>query len=412
MRTSQNPEGTAAFVPSDIDFPPPWLPERSRRRAWHKGLTRVRIAGLRALLFILAAFSGLQLSLAAPVKIGAVYANSGFLEPLDGASWRGVQAAAAVAKRAGQQVELLYAPYDSTPASAATAVRGLLQKHPDVDGFVGISDTGVALAAGREAVKAGKVFITSGATSPLLPRQLGSRFFLACFGDNVQAAAAAQWLRGGKNVTGVAVIYNSAQNYTRLLQSYFADAFKKTGGTVTETISYRGNEPVGLPRNLGSCEAIYLAAESAAEAARVISKLRAAGYEGPIVGGDGFDNPAFWADEPLAENVYYTTHAYPAAGPGAAGPAVLSAFRASCRGTPDAFSGLGFDALRVLLSADPAQGGRIAGRLSQMPAVAGVTGPVSYTGGVRVPSKPVALISAERPHRMLAQIVPAYIPSP
>ena len=63
------------------------------------------------------------LASAAPVKIGAVYANAGFLKPLDNASWRGTQAAAVVANRSGQEVELIYAPYDSTPASAAQAPR-------------------------------------------------------------------------------------------------------------------------------------------------------------------------------------------------------------------------------------------------------------------------------------------------
>ena len=349
------------------------------------------------------------LASAAPVKIGAVYANAGFLKPLDDASWRGTQAAAAVANRSGQEVELIYAPYDSTAGSAAHAVKSVLQNHPDVAGFVGISDTGVALAAGREAVKAGKVFVTSGATSPLLQRQLGPRFFLACFGDNVQAAAAAQWLRGAKNISKVVVIYNSAQNYTRLLQRYFSDAFEKAGGVVEETMSYRGGEPVGLPRDLGSCQAIFLAAESAKEAGRVIAKMRAAGFKGPIVGGDGYDNPSYWTGEPLAEDVYFTTHAYPAQG---APPAALSAFRSAYRGTPDDFGGLGFDALRVLLAANPAQGGDLAKRLQTGAPVAGVTGPISYQGGNRVPSKPVSLVAAERPRQTLIQITPSYVPAP
>lgn len=365
---------------------------------------------------ILLAFSLFAISAvlaqAAPVKIGALYANSGFLKPLDDASWRGTQAAAVVANRTGRAVELIYAPYDSTPASAVQAVRGVLQKNPDVVAFVGVSDTGVALAAGREVVRAGKVFVTSGATSPLLPRQIGPRFFLACFGDNVQAAAAAQWLRGAKKISRTVVVWNSAQNYTRLLQRYFTEAFEKAGGRVTETVSYRGNEPVGLPRDLGSCEAIFLAAETAQEAGRIIAKLRAAGFKGPIVGGDGYDDPSYWTGEPLAENVYFTTHAYPASGPGAAGPAELSAFRAAYRGTPDAFGGLGFDALRVLLAAGAAQGGDLAKRVANIAPVAGVTGPISYAGGSRVPAKPVALVAAEHPRQTLSQIVPTYVPAP
>ena len=359
-------------------------------------------------IFLLFIFSTGLVS-AAPVKIGAVYANTGFLKPLDDASWRGTQAAAAVANRSGKTVELVYAPYDSTPASAAQAVKGVLQNHPDIAGFVGISDTGVALVAGREAVKAGKVFVTSGATSPLLPSQLGARFFLACFGDNVQAAAAAQWLRGAKKISKVVVIYNSAQNYTRLLQRYFTAAFEKAGGSVVETMSYRGNEPVGLPRDLGSCQAIYLAAESAKEAARVIAKMRAAGFKGPIVGGDGFDDPSFWTGEPLAKNVFFTTHAYPAQG---APASLLSAFRSSYRGTPDAFGGLGFDALRVLLDGNPAQGGDLAKRLQSGAPVPGVTGQIAYKGNSRVPAKPASIIAAERPRSVLTQIAPSQVPAP
>lgn len=357
-----------------------------------------------SLLFFPAAFASAE-----AVKIGAVYANSGFLRPLDDASWRGTQAAAAVANRTGRSVELVHAPYDSSPASAAQAVKNVLKTHPDVAGFVGVSDTGVALAAGREAAKAGKVFITSGATSPLLPRQLGPRFFLACFGDNVQAAAAAQWLRGAKNVNRAVVVYNSAQNYTRLLQRYFAEAFEKAGGKVVETMSYLGNEPVGLPRDLGSCEAIFLASESAQEAGRIIAKLRGAGFKGPIIGGDGYDDPSYWNGEPLARNVYFTTHAYPAVG---APPSELAAFRGSYRGTPDAFGGLGFDALRVLLSAGPAQGGDLARRLQNGTPFAGVTGTIAYKNGNRVPLKPVAVISAERPRQTLTQIAPSYVPVP
>jgi branched-chain amino acid transport system substrate-binding protein len=349
---------------------------------------------------------------AAPLKIGAVYASSGFLKVLSDSSWRGTQAAAALAKRSGQDVEVIYLPFDSTPAMAAQVVREALVNHPDIAAFVGIVDTDPALAAGRVATDAGKVFVTSGATSPLLPRQLGPRFFLACFGDNVQAAAAAEWLRGEKKAARVAVIYNRSKSYTRLLQRYFADAFRHAGGEVNETISYGNGEPAGLPRELRACDAVFVAAESAVGAGKVISKLRAAGFKGPIVGGDSYDDPDFWSGETLAENVYFTTHVYPAKSPGAASAAVLSAFRAAYRGTPDAFGGLGFDALRLVLAAEPGKGGDLAKRLQNGAPLSGVTGSIAYQGGSRIPSKPVALVAAEHPRQMMMQLTPAYVPAP
>jgi ABC-type branched-subunit amino acid transport system substrate-binding protein len=327
-----------------------------------------------ALVFVLALAGA---CVAAPVKIGAVYANSGFLKALGESSWRGTQAAAALAKRSGQDVEVIYLPYDSTPASAAQAVRGALEKNPDIAAFVGIVDTDAALTAGRV------------------------------------AAAAAEWLRNAKKASRVVVIYNRSKAYPRLLQGYFADAFRHAGGKVDETISYGDGEPAGLPRDLQVCDAVFVAAESAAGASKVISKLRSVGFKGPIVGGDSYDDPEFWSGEPLAENVYFTTHAYPAKGSGAASAAMLSDFRVACHGgTPDAFSGLGFDALRLVLAAEPGKGGDLAKRLQKGAPLAGVTGSIAYPGNSRIPSKPVALIAAEHPRQMLLQLTPAYVPAP
>lgn len=348
---------------------------------------------------------------AAPVKIGAVCADRGPLAPLDVPTWKGIQAAAATANRAGQKVELVRIPFDSTPTSAAAAVRAALQKDPGIAGFVGVSDTDVALAAGREVVRAGKVFVTSGATSPLLPSQLGKNFFLACFGDNVQAAAAAEWLlRGGSR--RACILYETDKIYTRLLRRYFESAFTHGGGKVMETIPFRAGEPSGIPADLASCEAIYLAAETAVDAEAVIRKLRAAGFKGPIVGGDGYDDPSLWSGNALAEKVYFTTHAYPASGAGAASAQTQAAFRASYAGAPDAFGGLGFDAARLLLAADPAQTEGLAQRLQNGAPFAGVTGPIVYRSGSRVPAKPVALIDASRPRQTAAQITPSFVPKP
>lgn len=349
---------------------------------------------------------------AAPLKIGAVYCDRGVQKALDEPSWRGAQAAVALRNKAGgingSPVELIRIPADSTPESVAAAVRSALQVHPDMAALVGLSDSDLALAAGREARKAGKVFVTSGATSPLLPKQLGRGFFLACFGDNVQATAAAEWLRA-EGARRVAVLYNSDLIYTRLLRRYFVQSFEEVGGLVTAQVAYRPGEALSLPEGLASEDAVFVSAESAVEAARVIARLRAAGFKGAIVGGDGYDNPGFWEGNPLAQDVYFTTHAFPARGAGAADAATLSAFRGSYRGKPDAFSGLGFDAMRVVMDGLVRDGKDLAGVISGQPAVAGVTGEIKYTKRNRVPFKPVALIDARRPREIMQQVMPTRV---
>jgi branched-chain amino acid transport system substrate-binding protein len=176
-----------------------------------------------------------------------------------------------------------------------------------------------------------------------------------------------------------------------------------------DRIVFQPGEPVGLPRDLAACDAVFVAAESQASAEDVIGKLRGAGFKGPIVGGDGYDNPSAWIANPLAKDVFYTTHAFPARGAGAADAGTLSAFRATYRGTPDAFSGLGFDAARVVMDGLARGGKDLAREIQSRTAVAGVTGGIQY-GTTRVPSKPVAVIDAQRPRVMLKQVTPSRVP--
>lgn len=373
---------------------------------------------MRTLLTILSALAVSVVAVAAPVKIGAVYCSAGPQKALDEPSWRGAQAAVALRNRSGglqgAPVQLIRVAADSTAESVAASVRAALAKDPDIAAFVGLSDTGLALAAGREAKRAGKVFVTSGATSPLLPSQVGAQFFLACFGDNVQAAAAAEWLRTDKGAKSVCVLYDNDRIYTRLLQRYFADAFQAAGGRVSEKIGFRTGEAVGLPRDPASCDAIFVAAASPAEAARVVGKLRAAGYGGVIVGGDGFDGSDVWIGNPDAKNVFFTTHAFPARGEGAAGAGTLSVFRSAYSGgMPDAFSGLGFDATRLLMRAlEGGAGPDLARRIQKGASFAGVTGPIVYRGGSRVPVKPVAIVAADSARTTVKQVSPSAVPAP
>lgn len=354
---------------------------------------------------------------AEPVRIGAIYCDSGELAPLDLPSLAGARTAVALGNQSGgiggRKMELIHVPTGSSAESAAASVRTILKKYPDVAGFVGLSDSGMALAAGREARRAEKVFITSGATSPLLPKQVGAGFFLACFGDNVQAAAAAEWLLQSKGARRAALLYDPRRIYTRLLQRYFRAAFEQGGGQITDRVALHPDKALQLPQGLADNDAVFLAVETASDAMTVMAKLRAAGFRGPVVGGDGYDNPSAWRGKALARDVFFTTHAFPAAGPGAAGPAALSAFRVAFPGgVPGAFSGLGYDATRLLIAALRSVEGKLTARLQDGPALAGVTGRIVYAAGSRVPAKPVAIYDAARPDRPLLQLTPAAVPAP
>jgi branched-chain amino acid transport system substrate-binding protein len=362
-------------------------------------------------------------ALHAEIRLGAVYSTTGELAPLGVPSLEGAKTAVrqinASGGIAGEKISLTILPTPSSAKIAGDEIRAAVAKDPSIDAFFGLTDTDLARAAGYTACAKGKVFVTSGATSPRLPAQSGPRVFLACFGDNAQAAVAAEWLaktRGAKTAT---VLYDNSKTYTKLLRTYFSGAFRHHGGKILGSASFKGGTVPKIPSAALKADAIYLAAETAVEAKPVIKALREAGYRGPIVGGDGFDAPSAWTGSSLAKDVWYTTHAFPAHTKGTAAPTAAAAFSTSYTDATGkragAFAGLGRDTALLLATAIHKA------HVEKKPLVAvlnatrdfpGVTGSISYGDGSRVPVKPVALVSARSPEAQPIQITPAWVPKP
>jgi branched-chain amino acid transport system substrate-binding protein len=375
---------------------------------------------LRILTFLLLACS---LPAGAAVRIGAVYCDSGAQAVLDEPSLRGAQLAVAEVNKAGgirgEQVELIRIAGNSTAADLKKNVAAFLEKN-QITGMVGLSDSDLALAAAHEAFKRGIPFVTSGASSPKLPGVLGSGFYMACFGDNVQAAAAAEWLAQAKGAKTASIIYDPAFSYTRLLKSYFSRAFRRGGGKITSTLFYTPGKTLLVGPAILKADAIIVATGSAEDAMPVIRQLRSMGFPGPIVGGDSYDNPPAWMNNPAAYDVYFTTHAFPAVVAGSADRSASAAFvrsyKKAFRADPDSFSALGYDATRALLAgienSKDTSPQKVRAALASGIHLAGLTGPLLLNKSQRIPKKPVALVDASEPDNRKLQITPTLVPAP
>ena len=107
---------------------------------------------------------------------------------------------------------------------------------------LGFTDSDSALALGPIFQQAGVPFVTPGATSPKLPDQVGTDMFLACFGDNVQAAAGAEFVANKLNGKNVYLLRDNSTEYTTLLAKYFDEAFTKGGGTIIARDDYKSGD--------------------------------------------------------------------------------------------------------------------------------------------------------------------------
>ncbi|MCB0181911.1 MAG: ABC transporter substrate-binding protein, partial [Anaerolineae bacterium] len=169
-----------------------------------------------------------------PIKIGGGFALTGEESALDLPAANGAKLAAKEINAAGgvlgRPVDLIV--HDSQYKMDVTAQ--IAKQFVEEDGVVaviGFTDTDSVLAAGPTIQAAGLPFITAGATSPKIPTQVGDEMFLACFGDNVQAAAGAEY---GFNNFGpnAYLLWDKGVEYTTLLGGYFKDRFTELGGTI------------------------------------------------------------------------------------------------------------------------------------------------------------------------------------
>ena len=285
----------------------------------------------------------------------------------------------------------------------------------------GFTDNDSVLIAGPFFQRARVPLLSIGATDPALPEVIGESIFLTPFGDNTQAAAAAEY---GQREFGnsVAILWDSTSAYTRTLPRYFRTRFEELGGNVALDASYDGGcdiTALGQQVNGLSQQAdfVYLAGLPDC-IGDVVASLRAAGVTETIVGGDGLDTPNLLEGDPgPTSNVWFTTHAWLSEQTGTPeAKEFIAAYRDAYGAAPtDAFAALGYDAARLMLDAlrrARSQSG-IFYALEHTEGFKGVTGTISFSSESHVPLKTVWVISVQNGEKSLASaFVPDSVPPP
>jgi branched-chain amino acid transport system substrate-binding protein len=377
-----------------------------------------------------------------PVRIGAIYNISGAQAPLDAPSLNGARLAVdrinARGGLMGRRVELLERDGQTNDTDVRRAAASLVAS--GCSAIIGLSDTDQVLAAAPIAARAGVPFVTSGATSPKLPEEVPNWLFLACFGDNAQAAAGAQYAAEHLGARTATVLYNPELQYTRLLARYFQRSFRAQGGRILASWSrtrglvklraaYKAAAETAeeqrltvaageLPTSPAEADVLYVAVppESAPASVR---QLRGMGARQPIMGGDSYDTPELITmAKQTGGKVYYTTHA--GVGMSEASRAVrrFDATYQSTYGLPpqSAFAALGYDAIDLVAGAirraDSVKPAEVRDALMKTRRFPGVTGTLSYVGKDRVPRKKVTVVCVGRRPVVVAQFVPSLVAEP
>lgn len=331
------------------------------------------------------------------IKIGAIYNLVGSQSPLDLPSASGARLAVHEINKLGgingKEIELIICDGKSDTADVGECAKALIAEN--VSAIIGLSDTDMVLAAGPLISAAGIPFVTSGATSPRLAEE-NEGLFLACFGDNIQAQAGAEYAFNEMGIKNCSLLVDGDMEYARLLAYYFKERYADLGGEITMEAFINDSDLEFLSQEVfdAHSEMVYLAA-GPEEAKTVIEALRKADIDSPIFGGDSFDSLDL-RQEGMGR-IIFSTHALLDENSSRTGEFVR-AYRAEYGYPPEnAFSALGYDAVKLLAeaidragSSDPEAILQALGNTSEF---SGVTGDISYQDDGCIPNKDVTIIS-------------------
>lgn len=338
------------------------------------------------------------------IHIGAIYSLSGDQSTLDRSSLRGAQLAVDHINESGgvNGTPIALVVRDGKTSSSAVASEADdLYRSKGLSIVIGLSDTDLALPVATTSEAVQGLFVTSGATGPPLVVAAPRSTFLACFSDDEQARAAADYCRDHLQLRAVSLIYDETSEYAHTLSRSFKTRFANTGGRITSEITYEGSAldlgSIVAKLKAESPRGIFLAGQPQ-EVASLISAIRAAGVSVPIIGGDSFDSNLIADLSPAVKsNVFYSTHVL-LSGEQSSSQIVefIKRYTATYGEAPTtAFTALGYDtvnlvarAIEVAGSTEPLAVRMALEAISKYP---GVTGTISYGVGRHIPAKDVTI---------------------
>jgi branched-chain amino acid transport system substrate-binding protein len=295
-------------------------------------------------------------------KIGVIAPLSGDLSALGLGIKNGVDLAIKQANDAkkvnGWKLELA-AEDDTATANVGATVAAKLKSDANVVGVVGTLNSSVAeqvapvLASGKivEISPANTGVKLTGRDNLAAQKRVYPNYYRVSTTDDIQGPFAAQYLLG-TGAKKLAIVHDK-KTYGQGLAEAVKGEFTKGGGTVTRTETINPGDKIfsGVVSKIlaDHPDAVYYGGEFP-EAAPLSKQLHAAGFKGPLMGGDGIYDQKFidngGVEGDLATSVGAPTDTLPSA------KAFVDAYKAA--GYTDAFGAYGayaYDAANVIIEA-------------------------------------------------------------
>ncbi|MBQ9060472.1 MAG: ABC transporter substrate-binding protein [Firmicutes bacterium] len=358
------------------------------------------------------------------ITAGGLWALTGFMDSYEVAGSEGFELALEEINATGgiDGKEVGYVKYDSeSDAEKATSLISKLIENDGADVIFGMGDPNAAIAAGTVAQDAGVPTLATSSTLPYTQERVGDTAFLVPYGDNIQAAAIAEYAYNELGARTAYVVTDTTDEYTLSLSKDFQLHFKTLGGEILGETTYDDNGYTDFSASIQKIkkldqqpDALFFASFTD-QGPTMLKQYREAGLDQIVLSGDGLDSVevAQTAGE-AANNTYFSTHVDYSADNEAV-KNFLTSYQEKYGKEPDnAFAALGYDAAYLLKYAveNYAKGdyspASIRDAVAQVSDFEGITGTIDYSDG-NVPNKTVFICEFKDGDKQnLASLVPTF----
>ena len=312
------------------------------------------------------------------ITIGTVTTNSGTAAAYGEAEVKGFELAVSEINAKGgingKKVKL-ESMDDKGDATEASNAYNKLAGDNNVLAVAGPTISATTAAVAPLADQSKLVTIAPAATSDSI--ETGNYLFRTCFKDSYQGEVAARFAAENLKVKKVAVLYGTGDPYSSGVGEAFAKAAEKLGLEVVDKESSSSADDTEYSAQLqkiqaSGAELLYAPYYYSVAGQYIIPQARSVGFEGYVMGPDGYDGLKLTGDKSQYNKTYYTTHYSADDNTNTKVQDFIKSYKSKNNAEPNTFAALGYDTIYMIKQAIE-KAGENATREDVRNAVAGMT---------------------------------------
>ena len=312
------------------------------------------------------------------ITIGTVTTNSGTAAAYGEAEVKGFELAVSEINAKGgingKKVKL-ESMDDKGDATEASNAYNKLAGDNNVLAVAGPTISATTAAVAPLADQSKLVTIAPAATSDSI--ETGNYLFRTCFKDSYQGEVAARFAAENLKVKKVAVLHGTGDPYSSGVGEAFAKAAEKLGLEVVDKESSSSADDTEYSAQLqkiqaSGAELLYAPYYYSVAGPYIIPQARSVGFEGYVMGPDGYDGLKLTGDKSQYNKTYYTTHYSADDNTNTKVQDFIKSYKSKNNAEPNTFAALGYDTIYMIKQAIE-KAGENATREDVRNAVAGMT---------------------------------------